>query len=171
MPPIRWPPPTWSSEFDAWVQESLARGDVDALADFAHRGPGMPYAHPTVEHFVPLFVALGAAAAPDQAGVFRHDLVLSALRHLQRQRAAPQRLVERQRFVSRRVQRIHRHLAEMDPGVVPSAPMIFCEKSIFIVLFLNTKRSKLVFHFTNLLLDLLLLVGEVLVDVAVALDI
>lgn len=61
------PPPTWSSEFDAWVQESLARGDVDALADFAHRGPGMPYAHPTVEHFVPLFVALGAAAAPDQA--------------------------------------------------------------------------------------------------------
>ena len=25
----------------------------------------MPYAHPTVEHFTPLFVTLGAAAAPD----------------------------------------------------------------------------------------------------------
>ena len=60
-------PPAWSSEFDAWVHESLARGDVDTLADFAHRAPGMPYAHPTVEHFVPLFVALGAAATPDQA--------------------------------------------------------------------------------------------------------
>ena len=25
----------------------------------------MPYAHPTVEHFAPLFVTLGAAARPD----------------------------------------------------------------------------------------------------------
>ena len=25
----------------------------------------MPYAHPTVEHFAPLFVTLGAAAKPD----------------------------------------------------------------------------------------------------------
>ncbi|MDQ4008157.1 MAG: dioxygenase, partial [Actinomycetota bacterium] len=35
-----------------------------------HRAPGMPYAHPTVEHFAPLFVTLGAAtdteAAPKQ---------------------------------------------------------------------------------------------------------
>jgi 4,5-DOPA dioxygenase extradiol len=27
----------------------------------------MPYAHPTVEHFSPLFVALGAATAADDA--------------------------------------------------------------------------------------------------------
>ena len=27
----------------------------------------MPYAHPTVEHFAPLFVTLGAAAKPDEA--------------------------------------------------------------------------------------------------------
>ena len=25
----------------------------------------MPFAHPTVEHFTPLFVALGAASTPD----------------------------------------------------------------------------------------------------------
>jgi 4,5-DOPA dioxygenase extradiol len=25
----------------------------------------MPFAHPTVEHFVPLFLTLGAATAPD----------------------------------------------------------------------------------------------------------
>ncbi|PRY12074.1 dioxygenase family protein [Kineococcus rhizosphaerae] len=58
--------PTWSREFDAWVAEALARGDVDALADY-HRAPGMPYAHPTVEHYTPLFITLGAAtdaAAP-----------------------------------------------------------------------------------------------------------
>lgn len=40
---------------------ALARGDVDELARFRERAPGMPYAHPTVEHFTPLFVTLGAA--------------------------------------------------------------------------------------------------------------
>jgi len=54
-------PPGWSSEFDSWAAEALARGDVDALSDFKFRAPGMPYAHPTVEHFTPLFITLGAA--------------------------------------------------------------------------------------------------------------
>ncbi len=52
--------PGWSSDFDAWGAEALARGDVDTLADF-RRAPGMPYAHPTVEHFTPMFITLGAA--------------------------------------------------------------------------------------------------------------
>lgn len=60
--------PGWSSEFDAWASDALARGDVDALADFA-RAPGMPYAHPTVEHFTPLFVTLGAATDPEAPAV------------------------------------------------------------------------------------------------------
>ena len=63
-------PPGWSVEFDAWASDALARGDVDELAAFATRAPGMPYAHPTVEHLAPLFVTLGAAteteAAPGQ---------------------------------------------------------------------------------------------------------
>jgi 4,5-DOPA dioxygenase extradiol len=58
--------PGWSREFDAWAGETLARGAVDELADFAS-APGMPYAHPTVEHYTPLFVALGAATDPSAA--------------------------------------------------------------------------------------------------------
>jgi 4,5-DOPA dioxygenase extradiol len=58
--------PAWSSDFDAWVAEGLARGALDTLADF-RRAPGMPYAHPTVEHYTPLFVAMGAAADPTAA--------------------------------------------------------------------------------------------------------
>ena len=53
--------PAWSAEFDHWAAEALASGDFDTLAAYRDRAPGMPYAHPTVEHFVPLFLALGAA--------------------------------------------------------------------------------------------------------------
>ncbi len=57
--------PGWSSEFDLWAADALSRGDVDELANFRTRAPGLRYAHPTVEHFTPLFVTLGAAAQPD----------------------------------------------------------------------------------------------------------
>jgi 4,5-DOPA dioxygenase extradiol len=56
--------PEWSSDFDMWAAEKLAAGDLDSLFDFRNRAPGMPYAHPTVEHFAPLFVTLGAATDP-----------------------------------------------------------------------------------------------------------
>ncbi len=56
--------PTWSSEFDLWAADALAAGDLDTLADYRNRAPGMPYAHPTVEHFIPLFLTLGAATDP-----------------------------------------------------------------------------------------------------------
>jgi 4,5-DOPA dioxygenase extradiol len=53
-------PPSWSSEFDHWAGSALDAGDIDTLATF--RGaPAVRYAHPTTEHYAPLFVALGAA--------------------------------------------------------------------------------------------------------------
>jgi 4,5-DOPA dioxygenase extradiol len=61
------PAPGWSREFDAWTAETLRRGAVDELADFRHRAPGMPYAHPTIEHFAPVFVTLGASGDPEQS--------------------------------------------------------------------------------------------------------
>lgn len=54
-------PPTWSSEFDAWLDETLSAGDLDALIDFKHKAPAAALAHPRTEHFAPLFVALGTA--------------------------------------------------------------------------------------------------------------
>lgn len=56
--------PGWSADFDAWAWQALRAGDVDTLAGFRQRAPGMPFAHPTVEHFTPLFVTLGAATDP-----------------------------------------------------------------------------------------------------------
>jgi 4,5-DOPA dioxygenase extradiol len=60
--------PGWSTDFDAWAAEALARGDVAELASYRTRAPGMPYAHPTVEHYTPLFVTLGAASDPETPG-------------------------------------------------------------------------------------------------------
>ncbi len=71
LPYVQWNRPDavpgWSAEFDDWAAEALRRGDVDELAAFRERAPGMPYAHPTVEHFTPLFVTLGAASDPTTA--------------------------------------------------------------------------------------------------------
>ncbi|MBI5434608.1 MAG: dioxygenase [Planctomycetes bacterium] len=54
--------PKWASEFDAWAADSLARRDLDALVDFERKAPSAKLALPTTEHYVPLLVALGAAA-------------------------------------------------------------------------------------------------------------
>ena len=59
--------PSWSSEFDSWAAGALASGDVDSLSNYRELAPGMPYAHPTVEHFTPLFITLGAATSADAA--------------------------------------------------------------------------------------------------------
>jgi 4,5-DOPA dioxygenase extradiol len=58
----RWvTPPSWSVEFDDWANRTMTAGDVDALVDFEHKAPAARKAHPRTEHFVPLFVALGAS--------------------------------------------------------------------------------------------------------------
>jgi 4,5-DOPA dioxygenase extradiol len=57
------PPPGWSTEFDHWAGEALDADDIDALANF-RSAPGARYAHPSTEHFAPLFVTLGAADGP-----------------------------------------------------------------------------------------------------------
>ena len=57
--------PGWSSDFDAWAADAIARGDVDMLASYKDLAPAVNYAHPTVEHFTPLFITLGAATKPD----------------------------------------------------------------------------------------------------------
>ncbi len=47
--------------FIEWIERKLAEGDVDALLDYRRQAPFAERAHPTDEHLLPLFVALGAA--------------------------------------------------------------------------------------------------------------
>lgn len=51
----------YAEQFQQWVYERLAAHDVDALTRYRQAAPEAARAHPTEEHFLPLFVALGAA--------------------------------------------------------------------------------------------------------------
>ncbi len=51
----------YADNFQRWVFEHLAAHDVDALTHYRDEAPEAARAHPTEEHFMPLFVALGAA--------------------------------------------------------------------------------------------------------------
>jgi len=59
------PLPREIAEFDHWAAEALAKRDLDALADYKRKGPAARYVHPTVDHFVPLFIAAGASLEND----------------------------------------------------------------------------------------------------------
>jgi 4,5-DOPA dioxygenase extradiol len=54
-------PMPYAMEFQAWVKERIDAKDFEALADYRSRSPHGARAHPTDEHFLPLFVALGAS--------------------------------------------------------------------------------------------------------------
>ena len=49
------------SEFQEWVRGCIEAHDYDRLADYRKLSPAGVRAHPSEEHFLPLFVALGAA--------------------------------------------------------------------------------------------------------------
>ncbi|GAB3784224.1 dioxygenase family protein [Dyella agri] len=47
--------------FIGWIEQKLSAGDVDAMLDYRRQAPFAQRAHPTDEHLLPLYVALGAA--------------------------------------------------------------------------------------------------------------
>jgi 4,5-DOPA dioxygenase extradiol len=49
------------TEFAAWMDEKICAGDFAALVDYRARAPHAALEHPTEEHLLPLFIALGAA--------------------------------------------------------------------------------------------------------------
>jgi 4,5-DOPA dioxygenase extradiol len=56
--------PKWVNEFSEWVANRVEEGDVESLLDWQNQAPHAKQNHPTAEHFLPFFVALGAAEKP-----------------------------------------------------------------------------------------------------------
>ncbi len=53
--------------FIDWIEQKLVAGEIDSLLDYRRLAPYAERAHPTDEHLLPLFVALGAAGAASRA--------------------------------------------------------------------------------------------------------
>jgi len=59
--PIDAPVPGWVSEFGSWMVEKLHANDRVSLREYRAHAPSAVRNHPTEEHLMPLFVAMGAA--------------------------------------------------------------------------------------------------------------
>jgi 4,5-DOPA dioxygenase extradiol len=53
--------PAWAQAFDEWLAATLDAGNEAELMEWTHAAPEALLAHPSPEHFLPLFVAYGAA--------------------------------------------------------------------------------------------------------------
>jgi 4,5-DOPA dioxygenase extradiol len=78
-------PHAYASEFATWLHDRLLAADVAALLDYRARAPHATRAHPTEEHLLPLFVALGTAGTAARAtrcfsGMEANVLVMDAYR-------------------------------------------------------------------------------------------
>ena len=66
------PTPAWAANFDEWLARTLADGDEAEFLDWERSAPDARVAHPTQEHFLPIFVAYGAAG-PGARGTRIHQ--------------------------------------------------------------------------------------------------
>lgn len=55
------PTEPYVSAFCGWVHDTLMQGDLGAMLDYRKRAPHAARAHPTDEHFLTIYFALGAA--------------------------------------------------------------------------------------------------------------
>ena len=53
-------PPAWVTAFAGWLRAAVTAGNTGELLEYRDRAPFASKNHPTEEHFLPLFVALGA---------------------------------------------------------------------------------------------------------------
>ncbi|WP_161554199.1 DODA-type extradiol aromatic ring-opening family dioxygenase [Stenotrophobium rhamnosiphilum] len=61
------PPASWATRFDDWLNARIEAGDHEALLDYRAQAPDAARAHPTEDHLMPFYVALGAGGGKGQA--------------------------------------------------------------------------------------------------------
>ncbi|WP_124728226.1 DODA-type extradiol aromatic ring-opening family dioxygenase [Staphylospora marina] len=74
-------PADWAVRFDDWLIDRLERHDRDALFRYAELAPHAREAVPRPEHFVPLFIAMGAGTA-EKPEVIHRSYRYGSLSHL-----------------------------------------------------------------------------------------
>lgn len=74
------PEAPWSREFSDWIHDRILAGDEAALADYRAQAPHAALAQPSEEHFVPLYVAMGAGGANAKAARLHSSATFGSLR-------------------------------------------------------------------------------------------
>jgi len=59
--------PGWVTEFTEWMHDKISARDMTALLDYRKLAPQAARNHPSEEHLLPLFVAVGASGNHEQA--------------------------------------------------------------------------------------------------------
>jgi 4,5-DOPA dioxygenase extradiol len=67
------------TEFSRWIEDRLTEGNLDALLDYRAQAPHAVRAHPTEDHFLPLFFALGAAGSDARPAYLTREVMYSML--------------------------------------------------------------------------------------------
>jgi 4,5-DOPA dioxygenase extradiol len=71
-------PAPWAVSFDAWLADRIAAGDTDALLNYRTRADAAQ-AQPSDEHFLPLFVAMGAGGKGARGRVLHRSFAHGSL--------------------------------------------------------------------------------------------
>ncbi len=74
------PAPDWVNQFADWMHTELTSGTTGELLDYRRRAPFATKNHPTEEHLLPLYAALGAAGEDAQARRLHASVTYSVLR-------------------------------------------------------------------------------------------
>jgi len=74
------PEPAWVAEFSRWMHATLQKGDVGDLLAYREKAPFAARNHPTGEHLLPLFVALGAGGPQAEAKRLHASVMHGVLR-------------------------------------------------------------------------------------------
>lgn len=72
--PVDAPAPPWVSTFESWMRERLESDERAALLDYRNRAPSAVKNHPSEEHLLPLFVAMGAAGTGAKAQLLHSSI-------------------------------------------------------------------------------------------------
>jgi 4,5-DOPA dioxygenase extradiol len=74
------PSPDWVDSFADWFDAALTNSQIADLIDYRRQAPFAVKNHPTEEHLLPLYVALGAAGADARAERLHASATFSVLR-------------------------------------------------------------------------------------------
>lgn len=73
------PVEAWAAGFADWIADRAAKGDEASLVDYIAHAPDAQRAHPEDDHFLPFFVALGAAGEGAIGTRIHHSVEYGAL--------------------------------------------------------------------------------------------